>query len=197
MTNGVRPAPRRRWLHSSFVIRHSLPALLVGLALALFSCASPKETPQQRAEAARALFDQTTKTFHLPSAETSGATRDRLLLQAAAGYEELLKQYPEQTHTCAQALLSLGNIRASQGRLDDAIKLYASVARKYPAEDWEILTSWKSAADLLADGGRAAEAKTFYEKILARFDKPDAPAVVKTIVRGSRARLAGEARRDP
>ena len=131
-----------------------------------------------------------TKNFHLPSADAFGAERDRLLDQAAAGYERLFKQYPEQSHTCAQAARSLANVRATQGRLDEAVKLYVRVAQKYPAEDFEILMSWKSAADLLHEAGRVLEAKPFYEKILARFDKADAPAVVKTIVRGSRARLA-------
>ena len=92
---------------------------------------------------------------------------------------------------------SLGNIRASQGRLDDAVKLYSAVASKYPGEDWEIISAWKSAGDLLADAGRGADAKLFYEKILVRFDKPEAAPVVKTIVRGARARLSGEARREP
>jgi tetratricopeptide (TPR) repeat protein len=163
---------------------------LAFLAITFAGCSSPKESPQQRAAAAQTLFDQTTKNFHLPSAEAQGADRDRLLAQAATAYEQLLKQYPKETHVCAQTTRSLANVRATQGRLDDAVNLYATVARKYPAEDWEILQSWKSAADLLADAGRAAEAKPFYEKILARFDKPDVPAVVKTIVRGSRARLA-------
>ena len=193
---GLRPAGRVR-ASVCLTISPTCQLIVLLLALLLAGCAAPKETPQQRAEAARALFDQTTKNFHLPSAEAHGAERDRLLAGAASGYEQLIKQYPEQTHACAQALRSLGNVRASQGRLDDAVKLYASVARKYPAEDWEILTSWKSAADLLAEAGRAAEAKPYYEKILARFDRPDAPAVVKTIVRGSRARLTGEARREP
>ena len=137
------------------------------------------------------MFDQTTRNHHLPSAESHGAERDRLLAQAADGYEQLLGKYPEQSHVCAQATRSLANIRATQGRLDDAVKLYAAVARKFPGEDFEILMSWKSAADLLADAGRAAEAKPFYEKLITRFDKPDAPAVVKTVVRGSRDRLRG------
>jgi TolA-binding protein len=141
--------------------------------------------------AAQALLDQTTKNSHLPSADARGAERDRLLAQAAAGYEQLLKRYPEQSRACAQATRGLANVRATQGRLDDAVKLYASVARRYPTEYFEILMSWKTAADLLSDAGRSSEAKPFYEKILARFDTPDAAPVVKTIVRGSRARLAG------
>ena len=180
---GVRAgvSPFCRWLASlSFAL----------LAVAFAGCSSSKESPPQRAAAAQALFDQTTKNFHLPSAEAHGAERDRLLAQAAAAYELLLEQYPKETPVCAQTTRSLANVRATQGRLGDAVNLYATVARKYPAEDWEILQSWKSAADLLADAGRAAEARPFYEKILARFDKPDAPAVVKTIVRGSRSRLA-------
>lgn len=168
-----------------------MPCWIVTLVAVLAGCSSPKESPQQRADAAQTLFDQTTKNFHLPSADAHGVERDRLQGQAATGYEQLLKRYPEQTHACAQATRSLANVRATQGRLDDAVNLYAAIARKYPAEDFDILMSWKSAADLLADAGRATEAKPFYEKILARFDKPDAAAVVKTIVRGSHARLTG------
>lgn len=165
--------------------------LTMAVLLALAGCSSPKESPQQRADEARALFDQTTKDNHLPSADAHGVERDRLLGQAATGYEQLLKRYPEQTHACAQATRSLANVRATQGRLDDAVKLYAAVAHKHPAEDFEILMSWKTAADLLADAGRATESKPYYERIIARFDKPDGAAVAKTIVRGSRARLTG------
>ena len=164
--------------------------LLLLLALLTGCASSTRETPQQREENARVLLDQTTRNFHLPSADARGAERDRLLAEAASGYERLLRQYPGQSHLCAQALRSLGNVRASQDRLDDAVKLYAAVAHKYPGEDWEIVSSWKSAADLLAEAGRMPDAKPFYEKILGRFDKPDAPAVIKSIVRGSRARLA-------
>jgi tetratricopeptide (TPR) repeat protein len=166
--------------------------LLIAVTLAVSTGCSTgsRETPQQNETNARALFEETTKNYHLPSAEAQGAERDRLLSEAANGYERLLKLYPKQTHVCAQALRSLGNVRASQGRLDDAVKLYAKVARDYPTEDWEIVSAWKSAGDLLAEAGRMPEATPYYEKILERFDKPDATAIVKTIVRGSRARLA-------
>ena len=36
-----------------------------------------------------------------------------------------------------------------------------------------------------------------FEEILPRIDSPDVPAVETTIVHGSRARLSGEARREP
>ncbi len=171
--------------HSSFVIRISFLSLLLLLA----GC-SKSETPAQRADAAKALFDRATKEFHVPSAEVRGAEQRRLQDQAAAAYEALLNRYPEQSNLCAQALRSLANIRAAQTNLNEAVRLYASVGQKYPQEDWEVLMAWKSAADLLWDANRRSEAMAFYQKIVARFDKPDAPQIVRMVVRGSTNRLA-------
>ncbi len=117
---------------------------------ALAGCATPK---QDRAADARKLFEQTVKQYHLPSAEAQGASRQQLLKQAAAGYERLLKTYRDQPYWCAQALRSLGNVRAEQGKLDDAVRLYVRVGDHYPQQDWEVLQAWKSAADLLWDAG--------------------------------------------
>jgi len=155
---------------------------------------SPKkdETAQQRSEAAKALFDHTTKTFHIPSAEAKANEKEKLQSQAAEGYEELLRKYPEQEYWAAQALRSLGNIRSAQGKLDAAVKSYAAVETKYPQQKWEVLMSWKSAADLLWDAGRRDEAKAFYRKIVAQYDKSESSQVEKTVVRGSKTRLAGD-----
>lgn len=147
-------------------------------------------TPEQRASAAKALFDQTVKQYHLPSAEVTGAQRDQLLTQAAAGYEQLLRQYRDQPYWCAQALRSLGNIRAAQNRLDDAVQLYRQVGNRYPRQDWEVLQAWKSAGDLLWDANRKDEAREFYRQIVKRFDAAEAPAVYRVIVRSSQKRLA-------
>lgn len=117
------------------------------------------------------------------------AHADRQFDAAAAGYERILRHYPDQKELCAQALRSLGNVRAMQGRLDDAVKLYRRVGEKYAQQDWEVLQAWKSAADLLWEAGQNDEARKFYQQIVARFDAPDAPAVTKTIVRAARQRL--------
>jgi tetratricopeptide (TPR) repeat protein len=163
------------------------------LLLLLTGCDSRPQTPAQRADAAKALFEQATKQFHIPSAEAKGAEQLKLQHQAAATYEELLNKYPDQDYWAAQALRSLANLRAAQTNLDAAVKLYATVAQKYPQQEWEVLMAWKSAADLLWEAGRRDEAGTFYQKILARFDKPGAPAVIQTVVRGSKSRLAESA----
>jgi len=161
------------------------------VALLLAGCGGkPTETPQQRYDAAKTLFEQTLKNFHLASAEAGKVEREKLLQQAADSYERLLRNYAEQASFAAQALRSLGNVRAAQGRLDEAVKLYARVEKEYPGQEWEILQAWKSAADLLWDAGHRPEARPFYEKIIQRFDKPDASAVIQTVVRGSKARLA-------
>src|SRR5437899_4786775 len=70
-----------------------LALLLIFLLSGAFLGCSPKksETPEQRSEAARTLFEHTTKTFHIPSAEAKGTEKERLQSQAADGYTQLLK----------------------------------------------------------------------------------------------------------
>ena len=175
------------------VIRSSVFPLLLLLTVIAGCSPKSKETPQQRSEAAKILFDRTSKEFHIPSAEAKGTAKEDLQKQAAAGYEELLKRYPEQEFWAAQALRSLGNIRAAQGKVDDSVRNYAAVETKYPQQRWEVLMAWKSAADLLWEAGRQEEAKPFYQRIVTHYDKADAAQVEKTIVRGSKMRLANGA----
>jgi len=156
----------------------------------LFGCVSKHETPQERAEAAKSMFEQTTKTFHIPSAEAVGAEKTRLQELAATGYEKLLGKYSDQVIYASQAERSLGNIRAAQGSLDEAVKHYTAVASKYPRQEWEVLMAWKSAADLLWENGRKTESISIYQKVIKRFDTVDATSVMKTVVRGSKARVA-------
>ena len=133
-------------------------------------CSDRKETPQQRHAAAQALFEQATKEFHNPSAAAQGMERERLLNQAAQNYQFILRRYPEQSNWCAQALRSLGNIRAAQTNLDAAVKHYDAVAGNYPDQEWEVIQAWKSAADLLWEAKRREEAGKYYQKVVQRFD---------------------------
>jgi TolA-binding protein len=170
--------------------KQALVTLVTCLTLVtLCACSSQKQTPQQRYHAAQELFHQTTKLYHLPSAEAQGSAREKLLSQAAAGYSALVKEYPDQSFWAAQALRSLGNVRIAQEQTSDAIKIYAEVAAKYPQQEWEVLQAWKSAADALWENGRRNESKLFYQKIVERFDVADAQPIVKTIVCGSKTRL--------
>src|ERR1041385_6537549 len=65
-------------------------AIMVFCACAMLmlsvACHSNKQTPGQRAQAARALFEQTTKSYHIPSAEAKGDEKLKLQEQAVAGY---------------------------------------------------------------------------------------------------------------
>lgn len=155
--------------------------LLVSVLLLLAGCVTPR--PE-----AKLSFDQIVK-LHLASAEASGNERPKLLQHVAAEYEKFLRAYRDEPYWCAQALRSLGNVRAEQGRLNDAIKLYRRVGEKYPQQDWEVLQAWKSAADLLWEAGRQDEARTFYRQIVQRFNNPDASAIVQTVVRAARRRM--------
>lgn len=178
-----------------FRLRVSVSPWLI-LSVFLLTSFSGCMTQQERAARqetryteAKAVFEQTTKIYHLPSAQAQGDEKMKLLTQAAAGYEQLVRRYPDQPVWCAQALRSLGNVRAEQGKLDEAVKLYSQVATKYPGQDWEVLQAWKSAADLLREASRQDEARVFYQKIIARFDVDGSPAVVKTIVRASKTHV--------
>src|SRR5947207_1899034 len=89
-------------------------------------CATPQK--QDRAAVAKVLFEQSV-TLH----------QQHQFSEAANGYEKLLKTYRDQPYWCAQALRSLGNVRAAQDKLDEAVKLYRQVGEKYPQQDWEVL----------------------------------------------------------
>ena len=155
--------------------------LLVSALLLIAGCATPRQD-------AKFSFEQTVK-LHLASAELHGNERTKLLERVAGEYERFLKTYRDQPYWCAQALRSLGNVRAEQGDLAGAVKLYRRVGEQYPQQDWEVLQAWKSAADLLWDAGRQAEARVFYRQIVHRFDNPDVSAVVETVVRAARRRV--------
>jgi tetratricopeptide (TPR) repeat protein len=164
------------------------------LTLLLLGCATPPRKSaelQLRYTAARNLFEQTANRYHLPSADLQGAEKAKLLDLAAAGYEQMLKKYPEQKFWCAQALRNLGDVRAAQGRLDEAIKLYSRVAEEYPQQDWEVLLAWRSAADRLWDAGRQDEAREFYRKIVEQFDSGEEPTLIRRMVENARSRLVG------
>jgi hypothetical protein len=165
-----------------------LLAVLVA-CLALNGCSKHENDSPERARSAKEQFDAITKNFHIPSANTNDAERVRLQDEAAKGYAELVKRFPEQSNLCAQALRNLGNICAAQTNVDAAVKQFAAVGERYPTQDWEVLQAWKSAADLLWDATRTNEALRFYSNIVARFDRPDAPSIYKAVVRGSKSRI--------
>jgi tetratricopeptide (TPR) repeat protein len=150
------------------------------------------ETPQQRYDAAKALFERASREFHIPSSQARGYERTKLEDQALASYADLVHGYSDQPIWAAQALRSLGNIHATRTNLTEAVRAYAQVAEKFPQQDFEVLMAWKSAGDLLSDLGKSHEGKVYYEKLLARFDKPDALPIVQSVVRGAKARLKGE-----
>ena len=165
------------------------------LILLLVGCATPARKPaelQLRYDAAKKLFEQSAKTYHIPSADLQGVEKMKLLDRAVAGYEKVLKKYPDQKFWCAEALRSLGNVRAGQGRLDEAVKLYNRVAEEYPQQDWEVLQAWKSAADQLWDAGRQDEAREFYRKIVEQFDTGEELTLIRQIVQGAKSRLVGD-----
>ena len=163
--------------------------------LLLLGCARPERKiaeQQLRYTAAKNSFEQAANQYDLPSADLQGAEKMRLLGLAAAGYEKVLKKYPDQKFWCAQALRCLGNVRAAQGRLDDAVKIWVRVEKEYPQQDWEVLLAWKSAADQLWDAGRQDEARAFYRKIVEQFDNGEEPTAIIQIVQGAKFRLVGD-----
>ena len=159
-------------------------------ALVLTGCARKPLSSPEKYDAAKALFESTSKQFHIPSAEAKGPEKLRLQQQALAGYRQVLKQYPDQDHWAAQSLRSIGNIYAAQTNLTAAVEQYSELGRCYPNERWEVLMAWKSAADLLWDANQRDRAQEFYTRIVQRFDTPDAAQVIKMAVRGCKLRLS-------
>jgi tetratricopeptide (TPR) repeat protein len=171
------------------------PIMMGIIVLLLLGCATPeRKAAEQRLRytVAKNLFEQAANRYDSPSADLQGAEKMRLLDLAAAGYEEVLKKYPDQKFWCAQSLRSLGNVRAAQGRLDEAVKIWVRVEKEYPQQDWEVLLAWKSAADKLWDANRQDEAREFYRKIVGQFDTGDEPTQIKQIVQVAKSRLVGD-----
>src|SRR2546429_6349490 len=75
------------------------PVLLAAslILLAGVPACTPKKTeaPQQRSDAAKALFERASKSFHIPSAEAADPEKERLQNQASDAYADLVKRYPE------------------------------------------------------------------------------------------------------
>ena len=190
--SGKAPTSRRTPKRVRQLLLHSRARQVSVFSVSLWlifsaGCATaPNPAP---AHGAKMLFESTARNYHFPSAVASGPERERLLNEAATGYERLLRQYPDQDDWCAKSLHSLANVRSTQGRLDEAVQLYARVAAQHPQQDWEILQSWKSAADLLWEAGRRAEAQKYYRLIVTRFDQPNPSAMVKLIVHIAQMRL--------
>jgi tetratricopeptide (TPR) repeat protein len=177
----MQPSKKLTWLAVWLVCNTLMPG-----------CHSNKAAPESRQQtSARALFEQTTRNFQIPSAEANGSEKTALQAKAAAGYEQLLKSFPEDPVYAPQAERNLGNIRAAQGRTEEAVKHFEAVGKKYPNQDWEVLMAWKSAGDLLWESGRKEDARKFYQSVVSRYDRSESPAIIKTVVKGSKLRLAG------
>jgi hypothetical protein len=162
---------------------------VVVLALLAVGCSGRKEAEIPSTQGAKELFEQTVRAYHLPSAEATGDRRTELLRKAAEGYQKVLQQHADESFWAAQALRNLASVRAAQTNLDEAARLYAAVAERYPSESFEVLQAWKAAADLLREHGRAAEGRVFDQRIVTRFDGTNQPAIVQTAVKACRKRL--------
>lgn len=168
-----------------------LPSTFVIL---LNGCNSRPEPPAISAPptlSSQATYDSVATNLHRAAAEARGAERERLLAQAASGYEDVLKQFPSDTKVCLLATRALANVRALQGRLDESVRLQLSVTNSPAAGDMDRLMALKSAGDLLWDAGRIEDAKPLYEQLVERFGKPGSSQLNQLIVRGARSRLEG------
>jgi tetratricopeptide (TPR) repeat protein len=163
-------------------MRRTSQLLIVLAVQSLLGCAPASH------ETARQVFDRTVRDYHLPSAEASGPKREKLLAQSATGYEQVLRLGGNDRPLCASALRSLANVRAEQGRSDEAVKLWSQVGRQYGDCDWEVLQAWKSAADLLWDSGRQDDAVPFYRQIFERFRSAPSP-IMRTVARAASRRV--------
>jgi hypothetical protein len=166
--------------------------LLSGGIIFLNGCDSRPEPPAVSPSptlSLQATYDAVATNLHRAAADARGAERERLLTQAAAGYEEVLRQFPSDTNVCLLSTRALANVRALQGRLDESVRLHLSVTNSPAAGDMDRLMALKSAGDLLWEAGRPKDAKPLYEQVVERFGKPGSSQLNQLIVRGARSRL--------
>ena len=167
--------------------------ILLIACLALSTGCREKHVPPSanRAESrsAQTLLAEARSELQQRFTEIKSPERERLLAGVATQYEQVLKDFADDSHACAQALRELGSIRALQGNTNEAVRLYTAVSERYPNREWEVLMAWKGAADLLWDGHRRDDARKFYARIVERFGGNSAQ-VVQAVVRGSKSRLS-------
>jgi tetratricopeptide (TPR) repeat protein len=164
-----------------------------GLALMTVAACSVLTPPEERRRQAEAALQRGVES-HQRSAEADlpAIDREALLRQATRHYRTVLNDYADETALCAKAQLNLGNVRAAQGRLDEAIACYTQVGRRYPDEDWEVFQAWKTAGDLLWDAGRKDEARAFYKRMVDRWPESGGSEVISQAVRAAARRVAIE-----
>ena len=134
-------------------------ALAVGWwAIASTGCGQgPRATTPRPPGEGEALLKQAVEEFHNRSADARGAEKERLLREAAARYERILKEWPGDEALAIQARSGLASVCALRGDLLGAVKHYAVIGEKYPHRSWEVLQAWKAAADLLWDANQRGE----------------------------------------
>jgi len=171
-----------------------LALMVSSFAILLPACHSRPADAQASAppaQSAQVAYDSVATNAHRLAAEARGVEQQRLLTQAAAGYESVLKQHRSDTKVCLLATRALANVRALQGRLDESVRLHLSVTNSPAAGDMDRLMALKITGDLLWDAGRLKDAKPLYEQLVERFGKPGSSQLNQLIVRGARSRLEG------
>src|ERR1043165_4916195 len=98
----MEPALRSKWAAGILLA-------ILAVVIALSACSKHEKDSPDRVRTPKEQFDVITKNFHVPSANTNATERLRLQNEAARRYTDFVKQFPEQSNLCAQALRSLGN----------------------------------------------------------------------------------------
>ena len=170
------------------LLRIVLTITVTCAALSFSACAKTKEHPMPDAAT---MFRDAVATHEKSSAiNVAASDRTTLLEQAAVQYAAILKHHADDARWAAPAMRSLGNVRVAQGRMDDALSCYAAVGSVYPDESWEVLQSWKTAADLLWDAGRKEEATAFYRQIVDRCNGAESSDIEARIVKAAARRTS-------
>lgn len=166
--------------------------LLTALVLAALAVGcSTTPTISEREHQARFAFNQTMRLYHVPASEASNTVdRAALLDQSAFAYKKLEQDYSDVPRWAAASLRNLGQINVERGQLKEALVCYEQVGRRYPDEHWEVIQSWKAAADALWAAHQRSEAMLFYRQIVNTYGgKAGQPAMFDTIVTVARSRL--------
>jgi len=124
--------------------------------------------------AATVAFDSLEKAFPTDRNAVLAAISGKARTLAAANrideaiviYRDMSRRFLDRPQG-REALIEIGNLLASEGRLTDAEQAYLEVARKIPQDTDRVIRSLISAADLMKASPRKSEAIATYQKALS------------------------------
>lgn len=160
------------------------------LLVVAWGCTTPTSGAEQRAAKARFEYNRIMREWVVPAGDaTNTVERMDLLVQAAQEYQQFERDFRDQPRWAAAALRSLGQVQLNRGQVKSALDCFELVGQRYPHEHWEVIQSWKEAADVLWKSEHRGEASVYYQQMINTYGRSGQPDMFTTLVDIARERL--------